>query len=190
MPGLLQIPKRPGYVPGLFYVFFRIVIDLGSYNNHCSGFFGGYVFWYVLCIYINQKRSWSMGYGKSIFEKFAKVNNSRNLENGTGQILLLLLLVVFCGTFLRGKERRADNSLNTPQIEIRERIGDSAGTASIMGRPLDLVILSRRRRISLHGANDSADNHAGAWYNLPADRYLLSSSSLAALTEILRLHSG
>ena len=55
-----------------------------------------------------------MGYGKSIFEKFAKVNNSRNLENGTGQILLLLLLVVFCGTFLRGKERRADNSLNTP----------------------------------------------------------------------------
>jgi hypothetical protein len=28
---------------------------------------------------------------------------SRNVNNGTGQILLLLLLVVICGSFLRGE---------------------------------------------------------------------------------------
>ena len=45
-----------------------------------SGFIGSYVSWYILCIYINQKRSWSMSYGKSIFGKLGKVNNSRNLK--------------------------------------------------------------------------------------------------------------
>ena len=73
-------------MPGLFYVFFRIVIDLGLYMTHYLGFWGSYVFRYVLCIYINQKRSWSMGYGKAIFGHFGKVNNSRILENGIGQI--------------------------------------------------------------------------------------------------------
>lgn len=71
--------------------------------THYLGFWESYVFRYVLCIYINQKRSWSMGYGKAIFGHFGKVNNSRILENGKDRFLLLLLLAVICGSFLRGK---------------------------------------------------------------------------------------
>lgn len=70
--------------------------------THYLGFWGSYVFRYVLCIYINQKRSWSMGYGKAIFGHFGKVNNSRNLKKWQRRILLLLLLVL-CGSFLRGE---------------------------------------------------------------------------------------
>lgn len=43
-----------------------------------------------------------MGYGKAIFGHFGKVNNSRNLKKWQRRILLLLLLVL-CGSFLRGE---------------------------------------------------------------------------------------
>ena len=59
--------------------------------------------------------------------------------------------------------------------------------APVMGWPLDLVILSRRRRISVRGEYDVIGIHAGAWYSAPSRRLVFNCILLlTALTEILR----
>ena len=65
--------------------------------------------------------------------------------------------------------------------------GKVSWITSVVGWPLDSVILSRRRRISVHGEDDVIGIHAGAWCSpLPADWYLTGVTLLTVLTEILR----
>ena len=56
-----------------------------------------------------------------------------------------------------------------------------------MGRPLDSVILSRRRRISVRDEYEVIGILAGAWYSAPSRRLVFNGIPLLTiLTEILR----
>ena len=84
---------------------------------------------------------------------------------------------------LRANFGRLAHSMQNARSGRREEIE----AAPVMGWPLDLVILSRRRRISVRGEYEVIGIHAGAWCSpLPADWDLTGLPLLTVLTEILR----